>query len=172
MVAHDVRGRCCVVGGITVEFEPSCQYCYRAVFCCCVTNGSRGAYRMVFDIKLYLVHCLPLCEKKWHPLTYIHNCWIFLETESGCEHSERDGWYISSVAAAMWKTSHILDNHAQLSHHEVKSVLISSSTRVGILWLGNCVWSWVLVSVHWKKLCQNWNISKLEPGGSHKCWQE
>ena len=29
------------VGGITVEFEPTHQY--SITFCCCVTDGSRGA---------------------------------------------------------------------------------------------------------------------------------
>jgi len=29
------------VGGIAVEVEPSCQYSF--TFCCCVTDGSRGA---------------------------------------------------------------------------------------------------------------------------------
>ena len=33
---------------------------------------------------------------------------------------------VSAVVTAMWKTSHVLDGHEQLSHHKMKNVLISS----------------------------------------------
>ena len=73
------------------------------------------------------------------------------------------------MATATWKTSHVPDGHAQLSHHKMKSVSISSSARIGRLWLGNCVQSWISASMPWKWWWQCWNIAKFAPGGSHKC---
>lgn len=35
---------------------------------------------------------------------------------------------------------------------------------------GNCEWSWILASVHWRQWWQSWNIPKFVQGGSHKCW--
>jgi len=78
-------------------------------------------------------------------------------------------WCVSAVATAMWKTSHVPDGHAQPSHHEMKSVSISSSAQIGRLQLGNCVRSWVSASVHWKQWWQRWNIAKFVPSGSHDC---
>ena len=57
----------------------------------------------------------------------------------------------------------------QLSHCEIKSILISSFTQIGGLWSGNCVQSWMLTSVHWKWWWQCWNIAKIVPGGSREC---
>ena len=38
-------------------------------------------------------------------------------------------WCVSAVAAATWKTSHILEGHAQLQHHERKNVLIICTSQ-------------------------------------------
>jgi len=58
---------------------------------------------------------------------------------------------------------------AQLSHHEMKSISISSSVQIGGLQLGYCVRSWILASVCWKQWWHRWNIAKFTPDGSHKC---
>jgi hypothetical protein len=51
----------------------------------------------------------------------------------------------------MWATAHILGCSAQLSAHDMKGTLISSSTHISRLWPGNFVWSWVSGSVPWKR---------------------
>ena len=77
-------------------------------------------------------------------------------------------WWVSAEETVTWKTSHIPDSNTQLSHHKMKSTLISSSTFGG-LQVGNCVQSWISASVLWKQwwLCRN--TAKFAPGGSHKC---
>ena len=54
----------------------------------------------------------------------------------------------------------------QLSHCEIKSILISSFTQIGGLWSGNCVQSWILLQCleNWHK----WNIAKFAVDGSHE----
>ena len=64
-----------------------------------------------------------------------------------------------SRATATWKTSHVLNSHTQLSHHEMKSISITISARISGLWLGKCVWNWILTSTHWKQWWQRWNIA-------------
>ena len=81
------------------------------------------------------------------------------------------GWCVSAVVTTTWKTSHTPDGQAQLSHHEMKSILISSSTWISGLWPGNCVQNWILASIHWKRWLQHWNIAMFVPPGSHKCSQ-
>ena len=108
-------------------------------------------------------------RKRLHPLTFINVCWTFMETIQWMLAQWCGGWHVSAVATATWKTSHVLDSHAQLSHHEMKSVSISSSVQIDGLQLGNCVWSWISASVHWKWWWQHWNIAKFAPGGSHEC---
>jgi len=103
-----------------------------------------------------------------HPVTFIDACWTFTETKQWMLAQWGSGWHVSAVATTTWKASHVLDGHAQLSHHEMKSVLISSSARIGGLRLGNCVRSWISASVRWKWWCQCWNIAKFAPGGSHE----
>ena len=49
------------------------------------------------------------------------------------------GWCISAVATVMWKTSHVPDSHVQLSHCEMKNILISSFTQIAWLWPENCM---------------------------------
>jgi len=108
-------------------------------------------------------------QKKLHPMTFIDACWTFMETKQCMLAQWGGGWRVSAVATAMWKTSHVLDGHAQLSHHETKSVSISSSAQISGLWLGNCVRSWISAAMRWKRWWQCWNIAKFAPGGSHEC---
>ena len=102
-------------------------------------------------------------------MTLIDACWMFMETKQWMLAQWGGGWRISAVATMTWKTNYVLDGHAQLSHNKIKSISIASSTRIGGLWLGNCVWSWISASVRWKQWWQHWNITKFAPGGSHKC---
>ena len=106
--------------------------------------------------------------KKLHPVTFIDACWMFTETKQWMLAQWGSGWRVSAVATATYKTSHVPDGHAHLSHHEMKSVTISSSARNGGL-LGNCVRSWISASMRWKRWWQRWNIAKFAPGGSHEC---
>jgi len=80
-------------------------------------------------------------------------------------------WWLACFSSGdrMWKTSHVPEGHAQLLHHKMKSISISSSTWIGGLWLGNCVRSSILASACWKQWWQCWNIAKYAPDGSHKC---
>jgi len=60
-------------------------------------------------------------------------------------------------------------SNMQMSHHEMKRILISSSIEISGLQPGNCVHSWILASLSWKWCSQHWNIEKFAPGESHRC---
>ena len=120
-------------GGTAVAVEPSHQY---SIACCYrVTDGSRGAvwhkgvwHGSADEAKAH--HWIP-CEKngtRWHSSMLAEHLW---RPNSGCEHSETVEGCIPAVVTVMWKTSHVLNGHAQLSHHEMKSILISSSPQFG-----------------------------------------
>ena len=64
---------------------------------------------------------------------------MFTETKQRMWAQWDSGWCISEVVTEMWKTSHIPDGHAQLSHHEMNRVLISSSAWISRLQPGNCM---------------------------------
>ena len=70
-------------GGMAVEVEPSHQY--SITYCCHVTDGSRGAawQNGIWHGSVYEAegcYWIPLCRKKWHPLTFIA-CRTFMETK-------------------------------------------------------------------------------------------
>lgn len=104
-------------------------------------------------------------EKKWHPwhsLMLAEHLW---KPNSRCEHAEVVGGVFQQWPRTVaWKTSHVLDSNAQLSHHKMKSILISSSMQILRLQPENSVQSWISVSVHWKRWLQCWNITKFEQG--------
>ena len=52
------------------------------------------------------------CRKKWNSLAFIDTCWTFMETKQWMRAQWGGGWCISAVATVTWKTSHILDGHA------------------------------------------------------------
>ena len=72
------------IGGMAIEVEPSHQHVI--MFCCCVTDGSRGAVwqngigQKVLKEQRGVIEFLHV-KKKWHPLTFIDACWTFLETK-------------------------------------------------------------------------------------------
>ena len=109
--------------------------------------------------------------KKLHTLTFTDTWWTFTETKQGILAQWGCGWCFSAVVTGMWKTSHAANGLAQLSHHKMKSISISSSVQIGELQPGNCARSWVLVSMHWKWRWQCWNVTKFAPGRSHRCSQ-
>jgi len=74
-----------------------------------------------------------------------------------------------NICQCQWQTSRVLDSHAQLSHQEMKSLSISSSTWISGLETESCIQSWRSSSMCWKQWWQCWYISKFLPGGSHKC---
>ena len=160
------------VGDMAVEVEPSCQCSVK--FCCRASDDSRGAiwqngvwHESAYEAKV--CNWIPPCGKKLHPMTFIDTCWMFKETKQWMLAQWGSEWRASAVVTATWKTSHVLDGHAQLSHHEMKSISISSSTRISRLRLGNWVQSWISASMRWKWWWQHWNITKCAPGGPHEC---
>lgn len=57
-------------------------------------------------------------QKELHPLMFTDTYWMFWRPNSGCEHWG-SGWCISATVTATWKTSPVLDGHAQLSYKAV-----------------------------------------------------
>ena len=82
------------VGAMAVEAEPSHQY--SITFCCCVTDGSRGAvwqngvwHGSAYEAKV--CHWIPPCIKNgthWHSLMLAEHLW---RPNNGCQHSEAVG---------------------------------------------------------------------------------
>lgn len=106
--------------------------------------------------------------KQLHSLAFINACWMLMEMKEWTWALWGWRWYISEVVTAAQNTSHIPDGHAQLPHHEIKSISISSSTQIYGLQTGNCVWSRASNSLHWKRWWWHWNITKFVPGWSHE----
>ena len=143
------------VGSMAVEAGHFHQY--SVTFCCCVTDGSRGAVWQsgvwlgsMYEAKV--CHWIPPCSKNgihWHSSMLVECLW---RPNSGCEHSEAvvgafQQWWQQCERQAMF----LPDGHAQLSHHKIKSASISSSTQISRLQPEICVQNWVLASMHWKQ---------------------
>jgi len=86
-------------GGMAVEVEPSHQH--SITFCCCVTDGSRGAvWQWHLTWKCGWIKGVSLSSfrrKKWHPLTFSNTCWTALETKERIWVQWSCGWSISAV---------------------------------------------------------------------------
>ena len=158
------------VGGLAVEVEPSCQY--SITFCYHVTDDSRGVvshngiwHGSTSEAKV--CHCIPPC-RKMAPID-IHWHLVNVSGDQTVSMSTLRRWVVHfSSGDSDMKERHILDGHAYLSHHEMKSISISSSRSIGRLWSGNCVWSWISTLMCRKQWWQCWNTAKFEPGESHK----
>ena len=150
MLAHDIRGGCWWHGSKRWNFPLLFHYGF---FCCCLfvcmffavwqTAAQGKSDKMALEAKV--CHCICLCGKNgthWHSLMLAECLW---RTNSG-----GGGWYVSAVATASYKTSHVPDGHALLSHHEMKSTSISSFKRTGRLQPENYVQSWISPSIYWK----------------------
>lgn len=107
-------------------------------------------------------------QKAVYPLTFINALWMFMETKQQMWAQWGSQWCLSTAVTVMGRTSFILDGHAQLSHHKMKSVTIRSFTSISGLQPGNCIQSWILAWIGWKQWWQHWNISKVVLGGSDK----
>jgi len=130
-------------GGMAVGVEPSQQY--PITFCCCVTDGSRGAVwhngmeqGSAHEAKVW--NWIPPQGKNdthWHLLNVYGDHIVDVSTV-------RQWMCTSTVETVMWKTSHVPDSHAQLWHYEKKNVcqLIHMN-------------SWIMT----KELCRELNIS-------------
>lgn len=107
------------VGAMAEGFEPSHQH--SVTFCCHVMDGSReavgqnGVWSGGEDGAI--VEWNSSVQKKWHPLIFINTLWTFMETKHWMWAQWGSGWCVSVVATAAWRASHVLDGHAQLSHH-------------------------------------------------------
>jgi len=71
-------------GGMAVEPEHSHQY--PVTFCCHMTDSSRWAewqngIRWESACEAKVCHWILPCGNKWHPLTLIDICWMFMETK-------------------------------------------------------------------------------------------
>lgn len=153
---------------MAVEAEPPCQF--SSAFCCCVAaEGQTGVWQGGAYEAGAGHWVLPWGNNftHWHSSMVAERSW---RSNSGWEHSGAVGgafqqwwrWYEKQVMfqAAM-----------QLSHHKVKNISIRSSTWIVGLQPGNCVQSWVSVSVRWKQWWRHWNIARFVSGGSHECSQ-
>ena len=68
--------------------------------------------------------------KKLYPLTFINTYWRFMEIKQWIWAQWCGGWCLSAVGVVMWKTNHVLNDHAQLSLRKIKRVSISSATQI------------------------------------------
>ena len=115
-------------GGVAVGAEPSYQC--PVTFCCCVTAGSRGAvwqwclmWKCVWSEGEELNSSV---QKIRHPLTFIDNCWMFMETNKwmlvqwGCGAAFQQWWHwqwspplVQMFLSAAWRLLFIAGENAQ-----------------------------------------------------------
>ena len=98
MFAHDIRGRCWWCGSRTWTFPPIFHYflllCDRWQQRCSLTE-----WRLTWKCGWSKVVSMnSSTQKKWHPLTLIDTCWMFMETKQWMWAQWGGGWCISSVA--------------------------------------------------------------------------
>lgn len=82
------------------------------------------------------------------------------------------GWCVSAVATAMQGTSHALSGHMQLSHHEMRSVSISSSIQIIRLQPENISFSvlgLLVIVLKYCKVCARWVSWMLTPDQKEHC---
>jgi len=149
--------------GLVVETEPLHQYFI--TFCCYVTNGSRWTvwhsdiwHGRVCETKVW--NWIPSWKKiapsgiHWCFLNIYGTQTVNVNTGNGC---------IWAVVSGTWKTSHVPGSHPQLSHHEMKSVLTSTSALIHRLWPWTCVQSintnsleTMTATLGYRKVCATW----------------
>ena len=80
------------VGGMAVEVEPSWKYFI--TFCCCATDGSRGAVWQngVWHGHVSEAKVKSSMRKQQHLLTVINSCWTFMETKQWMR-KQWGGWW-------------------------------------------------------------------------------
>ena len=92
----------------------------------------------------------------------------FMETKRWTWTQWSRGFCLSAVETPVGKTSHIPEGRAHLSHHERKTVWISSCIWISGLWTGTCLQSWTLYFMHWKEKCHHCNRAKFASGGNYE----
>ena len=79
------------VGGMAIEVEPSHQYCYILLPCDrWQQKGSLTEWHLTWKCVR-----IPLWGNKWHPLTFIDTCWIFMGTKQQMWAQWGGVWYSS-----------------------------------------------------------------------------
>jgi len=137
-------------GGMAVEAESSHQY--SVTFCWCETNSSRGqSGRMMSDMEVRMKqNCVWIHSwKKWH----LQHSLILAEYlwRPNMVEWTREQW--GDAVTVTWKTSHVIAGLAQHPHKLADYYQVNGYGA----------------EMHWKWWSQCWNITKLEPGGSHEC---
>ena len=157
---------------MAVEAEPSHQH--SIAFCCHVTDGSRktvwqnGIWYLVWMKQSCVTEFLH-AEKNgthWHSLILGK-----IYGDQTVDVSTVGWWWcISAVATVTWKTSHIPDGHAQVSHHKMKSTLFSQSTQISRLQPGELceelnidfsVSETKVTTLQYHKVCARWSHQLL-----------
>ena len=114
------------VGGMAAEVEPSCQY--SITFCCCVTEGSRGAgcqngiwHGSAYEAKV--CHWISPCGKKTAP-TDIHLHLLNSYGDQTVDVSTVKWWVVHSAAATTaWLTRHVPDSHVDFYGHSMQALI-------------------------------------------------
>jgi len=130
MLTYNIRGGCC---GMAVEAEP-----FPPIFHYMLLLSDRWkqrgsltkwclAWKCVWNKDVELNSCV---WKKLHTLTLISIWWMFMKTKEWMQAQWGYEWCVSAVTTVMWKMSHFLGSHIQLSPHVMKQVLISSSALI------------------------------------------
>jgi len=139
MLAHEVRGGCWWEGSRDWTFLPI--FCYFLLPCNrwqqrgSLTKGYL-TWKCVYSKGVSLNSSM---RKNWHPLTFINAWGIFIGNKQWMWAHWCSVWCVSAVVTLMGKVSHIPDDHAQLSEHQMKSISISSLALIGRLWSRNCI---------------------------------
>ena len=148
MLAHDIRGRCWWYGRRSWTFSPI--FCY--ILLSCNRWHQRGSLT-----KGHLTWTYIWCKgvslnysmwEKLHSLTFIDACWTVMKIKKWMWAQWGSGWCVSAVVTVVWNTSHVQDGCAQLVHHKMKYIFISSFTRIG-------QWGWLC----WKRVFCSWGFA-------------
>jgi len=153
MLAHIIRGRC--------WWYDSREWTFCFILFPCNRWQQRGSlakwhltWKCVWNESVKLNSCM---QKKLYPLTFTDTWETFMETKQWMWAHWRSRWCVSAVLTVVWKTSHIIDGHAQLSHNKISG-----------LWTKNCVQSWILAPKYLKLWWQCWNTEKFVQDAFHE----
>jgi len=123
MLAHSIGDGCWLHGSTGQTFPPIVHY----ILLLCDRWQSRGAltkwhvtWKSGWSKGMSLISSM---RRKWHLLTFIDACRIFMDTKQWKWAQWGGGWYISAVVTVTWKTSHFLDGHADLYEHCMQALV-------------------------------------------------
>ena len=103
--------------------------------------------------------------------TDIHWCFLNIFGDQRVDVNTVRWWVVHfSSGDSDWKDK---PRYAQMALHICPtmegSISINSFLQISKLQPRNCVLSWILTSVCWKRWREHLNIAKFAPGGSYKC---